>query len=169
MLFYQKGHLMNAIAQTCCEKHANKRGFFTRFSQHIAKVTGRPQTFIVVISALILWAASGPIFGFSDTWQLIVNTSTSIITFLMVFVIQSSQNRDTEALQLKLDELLRCTKGAHNALMDLEELNETELDEIREHYLKLATKARDEMDKAEGMETGAKLYRDDGDEERTQR
>ena len=88
------------------------------------------------------WAISGPIFHFSDTWQLVINTGTTIVTFLMVFLIQSTQNRDGEAVQIKLDELLRVTSGAHNVLMDLEELDEHELEKIRAVYVKLAEAAR---------------------------
>ena len=89
-----------------------------------------------------MWIITGPLFGFSDTWQLVINTATTIITFLMVFLIQSSQNRDTEAIQVKLDELIRATQGAHNALLDLEELEEAELDKFRDRYQALAKEAR---------------------------
>jgi low affinity Fe/Cu permease len=95
---------------------------------------------------IILWAVLGPVFGFSDTWQLVINTSTTIITFLMVFLIQNTQNRDSEALQVKLDELIRAMAGAHNALLDLEELDEDQLDRIRANYQKLATDARKALD-----------------------
>ena len=98
------------------------------------------------MSVIILWAVSGPIFKFSDTWQLVINTGTTIITFLMVFLIQNTQNRDTEALQLKLDEIVRSIKGARNQVLDLEDLDEKELDEIRKEYLELAEDARDELD-----------------------
>lgn len=101
----------------------------------------------MAVSALLVWAVSGPIFGFSDTWQLIINTGTTIITFLMVFLIQNTQNRDSEAMHLKLDELIRSTRGAHNALLDLEELEEEELDRIRVDYEKLANQARETLKK----------------------
>jgi low affinity Fe/Cu permease len=97
---------------------------------------------VVVIA---LWLITGPIFGFSDTWQLMINTATTIITFLMVFLIQHTQNRDTEAIQVKLDELIRATQGAHNALLDLEELEEDRLDAFRERYLALAAAARRDL------------------------
>ena len=93
--------------------------------------------------AIIVWAVTGPVFGFSDTWQLVINTGTTIVTFLMVFVIQNTQNRDTEAMQVKLDELIRATEGAHNALLDLEELEESELDRFRDRYHALAAAARE--------------------------
>ena len=94
---------------------------------------------------ILLWLVTGPLFGFSDTWQLVINTATTIITFLMVFLIQNTQNRDTEAIQIKLDELIRSTQGAHNALLDLEELDEKTLDAFREKYEALALKARSQI------------------------
>ncbi len=124
-----------------------KNSLFTRFAKTTALYTGKPITFILAFSVIIVWAISGPIFKFSDTWQLVINTGTTIVTFLMVFLIQNTQNRDTEALQLKLDEIVRSIKGAKNQVLDLEELDEEELDKIREEYLKLAKKARDEQEK----------------------
>jgi low affinity Fe/Cu permease len=124
-----------------------KTHLFTRFAKWTSHYTGKPATFISAVAIVVIWAVTGPFFGFSDTWQLVINTSTTIITFLMVFLIQHTQNRDTEALQLKLDEIIRSLKGAHNEVLDLEELEEKELDEIREDYLKLAQKARDEKEK----------------------
>lgn len=115
---------------------------FTRFANATAKFTGKPVAFVTCISLVVIWAVSGPLFGFSDTWQLVINTSTTIITFLMVFLIQNTQNRDTQAIQIKLDELIRATQGAHNALLDLEELNEAELDVFRDRYERLAAEAR---------------------------
>jgi low affinity Fe/Cu permease len=94
------------------------------------------------MAIIVLWAISGPLFGFSDTWQLVINTATTIVTFLMVFLIQNTQNRDTEAIQVKLDELIRATKGAHNALLDLEELEDDEVDKFRDKYQALADAAR---------------------------
>jgi low affinity Fe/Cu permease len=103
---------------------------------------------------VVLWAASGPLFGYSDTWQLVVNTSTTIVTFLMVFVIQHTQNRDTVAIQIKLDELIRATQGAHNALLDLEELDETQLTEHLRRYEQLAAEARRRLNKGR-IDTGS--------------
>lgn len=123
-----------------------KNSLFTRFAKATAYYTGRPHVFIGAVAVIVIWAVSGPIFGFSDTWQLVINTGTTIITFLMVFLIQNTQNRDTEALQLKLDEIVRSLKGARNQVLDIEDLDEKDLDEIRKEYLALAEKARDEKD-----------------------
>ncbi len=118
---------------------------FTRFAQKTAHLTGRSTTFMAAVLIVVVWAATGPLFGFSDTWQLVINTGTTIVTFLMVFLIQNTQYRDTEALQVKLDELIRTQQGAHNALLDLEELEQDELDRIRAGYEELARKAREEL------------------------
>ena len=119
------------------------RSWFTRFTKATAHATGRPAAFIIAASTIAAWAITGPLFGFSDTWQLIINTATTIVTFLMVFLIQSTQNRDSEAMQVKLDEIIRAIGGAKNELLDLEELEEKDLDRIRESYAELARKARD--------------------------
>jgi len=119
-----------------------RQTWFVRITRATARLAGRPWTFAVAVLMVVAWALTGPIFHWSDTWQLVINTSTTIATFLMVFLIQSTQNRDTEALQIKLDELIRATEGAHNTLLDLEELGERELDEIREGYARLAEQAR---------------------------
>jgi low affinity Fe/Cu permease len=119
--------------------------FFTQFAKWTSRAAGQPVAFAIAVGALLLWAVSGPLFGFSDTWQLVINTGTTIITFLMVFLIQNTQNRDSEAIHIKLDELIRSHKTAHNALLDLEELEEEELDRIRSSYEELAEQARDEL------------------------
>ena len=126
-----------------------KRSLFDRFAQWASRLTGRPIAFISAALLIVVWAATGPIFKFNETWQLVINTTTTIITFLMVFLIQSTQNRDTAAIHIKLDELIRATKGAHNALLDLEELNEEELMKIRANYEDLASKARELLEKGE--------------------
>ena len=121
---------------------AKSSSLFTRFSKATARATGNPITFAIALGVIVVWAVTGPIFHWSDTWQLVVNTGTTIVTFLMVFLIQSTQNRDSEAVQVKLDELLRVTPGAHNVLLDLEELEEHELDRLRAIYCRLADDAR---------------------------
>ena len=122
-----------------------KNTLFTRFSKAAAIYSGKSLTFGLAISLILLWLVTGPLFDYSDTWQLIINTTTTIITFLMVFLIQNTQNRDTGAIQIKLDELIRATKGAHNALLDLEELEEIEISRIRENYQKMAVTAREDL------------------------
>jgi len=115
---------------------------FSSIARRIAALSGRPVVFVVAVMAIVAWALSGPLFGFSDTWQLIVNTTTTIITFLMVFLIQNTQNRDSAAIHLKLDELIRSHKQAHNSLLDLEQGDEEILGKLRERYGALAEKAR---------------------------
>ena len=122
-------------------EHAPKT-IFSRFARWIAAITGRPKTFGFAVLIILIWGVTGPLFGFSDTWQLVINTGTTIITFLMVFLIQNTQNRDTEALQIKLDELIRAAKGARNEVIDLEEMDEAQLNQIRKEYLELADHAR---------------------------
>ena len=119
---------------------------FTRIAKGTSRVAGRPATFALVVVLVIAWAVSGPLFNYSDSWQLTINTFTTIVTFLMVFLIQATQNRDAEAIQIKLDELLRAQQGAHNALLDLEELEEEDLKKVRENYLRLAEEARRKLD-----------------------
>jgi len=121
------------------------RSGFRIFARAAARWTGRPVTFAFAVIFILAWLITGPIFHYSDTWQLVINTATTIVTFLMVFLIQNTQNRDSEAVQLKLDELLRSTQGAHNALLEIEELSEKELDEIKHCYARLAKKALDDL------------------------
>jgi len=121
------------------------KGGFHRFARFSARATGHPVAFGLAAATIILWAATGPLFHFSDTWQLVINTGTTIVTFLMVFLIQNTQNRDSEAVHLKLDELIRATKTTHNALLDIEELSDAELDELKANYSKLAARAREEV------------------------
>jgi low affinity Fe/Cu permease len=115
---------------------------FTRFARWTSRASGHPSTFGLALAVILVWAVIGPFFHFSDTWQLVINTGTTIITFLMVFLIQNTQNRDAVAMQIKLDELIRALKGAHNQIVDLEELTEEELERLKEEYARLARKAR---------------------------
>ena len=118
---------------------------FTQFAKWTSRAAGHPTTFALAALIILVWAATGPIFEFSDTWQLVINTGTTIITFLMVFLIQNTQNRDGAAMQLKLDELIRAMKGAHNGLLDLEELSDEDLTRIRAHFEALARNSREEL------------------------
>jgi low affinity Fe/Cu permease len=127
--------------------------WYSRFAKAAAHFCGRPRVFTFAVAIIAVWLVTGPIFGFSDTWQLAVNTGTTIITFLMVFLIQNTQNRDTEAIQLKLDELIRATQGAHNALLDLEELEEKNLDVFKSKYQALAAAARSQLEQGK-QDTG---------------
>ncbi len=127
----------------------NSQTWYAHFTKSFAKLTGKSITFILAILMIIVWLFSGPFFDFSNTWQLVINTTTTIITFIMVFVIQNTQNRDTEAMQVKLDELIRATQGAHNALLDLEELDEEQIDLFREEYEVLAREARIKLEAGE--------------------
>ena len=126
---------------------------FSRFSRWTARATGHPAAFIAAVLIILVWGITGPIFGFSDTWQLVINTGTTIVTFLMVFLIQHTQNRDSHAVQLKLDELIRAVSGAHNALLDLESLEESELERFRVRYEEIARNARESLRRGE-MDTG---------------
>jgi low affinity Fe/Cu permease len=118
------------------------RSWFTRMTKWTARATGRPAAFMLAVVVVVVWALTGPMFGFSDTWQLVINTSTTIVTFLMVFMIQATQNRDAEAMQLKLDEIIRAIGNAKNELLDIEELEESDLNKIRKSYEEIAKKAR---------------------------
>ena len=124
----------------------NRKNWYSRFAKSAAHFCGRPRVFSIAVAVILAWVVSGPLFAFSDTWQLVINTSTTIVTFLMVFLIQNTQNRDTEAIQVKLDELIRATRGAHNALLDLEELEEEALDGFRGRYQALAGAARAQLE-----------------------
>jgi low affinity Fe/Cu permease len=129
-------------------------GCYSQLAKVSARFAGRPPTFAIAVLLIVAWLASGPLFDFSDTWQLVINTATTIVTFLMVFLIQNTQNRDTQAIQVKLDELIRATHGAHNALLDLEELEEHQLDQFRKRYERLAREARREI-RSGGLDTGS--------------
>jgi len=115
---------------------------FRRFAHHASTLVGSPLAFFVAVLVVVGWAASGPLFGFSDTWQLVINTGTTIVTFLMVFLIQNTQNRDARAMHLKLDELLKAAKGARNSLIDLEDMEDRELDRLQKEFAQLLEKRR---------------------------
>jgi low affinity Fe/Cu permease len=136
---------------------AKSRSWFTRFSTVAARATGRPATFMLAVVVVVVWGLTGPLFGYSDTWQLVINTGTTVVTFLMVFLIQNTQNRDSEAMHVKMDELIRALEGAHNALLDLEELDDEELDKVRLRYRKMAEKARASIS-AGGVDIGCDDY-----------
>ena len=119
--------------------------YFTAFAKWASRATGQPTTFVLALTLVIVWAITGPIFSFSETWQLVINTGTTIITFLMIFLIQNTQNRDTAAMQIKLDELIRAMKGAHNVLLDLEEMEDRDIDRLRADYESLAAEARKDL------------------------
>ncbi len=123
----------------------HRGSWFTRFAKMTSRAAGQPATFCAAVVIILLWAGSGPFFGFSDTWQLVINTGTTIVTFLMVFLIQNTQNRDSEAIQIKLDELIRSIEGAHLGLLDLEELDGKDLERICSDYRQLAREARKDL------------------------
>ena len=141
------------------KKNTKVADFFGRVARRLSRAMGQPLTFAVAILIVIIWAIVGPVFHFSDTWQLVINTGTSVVTFLMVFLIQNTQNRDSDAIQVKLDELIRTSK-AHNALLDLEELCQEDLDRIKKRYEELAGKARKEL-KSGRKDTNSPLVKSD--------
>jgi low affinity Fe/Cu permease len=112
---------------------------FARFARWVERQVGRSSTFVLAIAVVVLWAVSGPLFGWSDTWQLVINTGTTIVTFLMVFVIQNTQSRDTQAMQLKLDELIRVNKMARNSLINLEEMSDIDVERMKAAFAALAS------------------------------
>ncbi len=120
----------------------SRSSWFARFAQQVSHITGRPTAFFVAVTVILVWCVTGPIFGFSDTWQLVINTGTTIVTFLMVFVIQNTQNRDTAAMHIKIDELIRVTSRARNILIDLEELDDRDLERLRKDFERLAEEGR---------------------------
>lgn len=130
--------------------YGKSSSWFTQFSKVVAQAAGSPYASLVAAAAVIIWAITGPLFGFGDTWQLVINTGTTIVTFLMVFQIQNTQNRDSAALPIKLDELIRATDTAHNSLLELEEMEDKDLERIRRHYMRLAEAARSELDERFG-------------------
>ena len=137
--------LLSSPSAETGERPLKNATWYMRFAKAAAHFCGRPRIFVLAVLVILVWVITGPLFGYSDTWQLVINTGTTIVTFLMVFLIQNTQNRDTAAIQIKLDELIRATQGAHNALLDLEEIEEESLDAFRSRYLALARNARAEL------------------------
>jgi len=150
----EAGRSLDVRARSYAREIMRRGSFFDRFANRVAYFAGNPVAFMAAVLLILAWIVAGPLFGFSDTWQLVINTTTTIVTFLMVFVIQNTQNRDGHATQVKLDELIRSVEGAHNGLLDIEELSEAELLAFREKYVDLAKAARDEMRRDVG-ETGS--------------
>jgi len=132
---------MKRSKKSAPEPRSKQCSSFHHFARASARWSGRPLAFGLALATILAWVVTGPIFHWSDTWQLVINTGTTIITFLMVFLIQNTQNRDSEAVQIKLDELLRATEGCHNAVLDIEELSVEELDEMKYAYKELARQA----------------------------
>jgi low affinity Fe/Cu permease len=143
-------------------KKNNKKFIFDKFATRVTKATGKPATFIAAFAIIIIWAVTGPIFKFSDTWQLVINTGTTIITFLMVFIIQQTQNKDTMALQLKLNELISAAKPASNRLINIEDLTEEELEVLKKFYINLSELAQKDKEtdikKTHSLEGAANLH-----------
>jgi len=148
--WYESAGLLNRFPERTAMRGT---AWYSQFAKTAAHFCGRPRVFTLAVGVIVVWIVTGPVFHYSDTWQLVINTGTTIITFLMVFLIQNTQNRDTEAIQVKLDELIRATKGAHNALLDLEELEEENLDAFRNKYQALAAAARAELSRGD-IDTG---------------
>ena len=123
------------------------RAAFPVFARRLSAWTGHASTFAFALGLVLVWALTGPIFGYSDTWQLVINTATTVVTFLMVFLIQNTQNRDTLAMHIKLDEIIRATQGTHNSILDLEDMDEEELADQHARYLALAEQAREALEK----------------------
>jgi len=136
-----------------------RTSLFSRFAKWAAYAAGHPLAFLLAVGIILGWALTGPFFHFSDTWKLVINTGTTIITFLMVFLIQNTQNRDSAAMQVKLDELIRAAQGAHNALLDLEELTQADLDRLRRRYEVLARQAREDLRRGR-LDTGTPEVKD---------
>ncbi len=136
-----------AVALNDQIRHGAKPGWFTSLAHSIARLSGKPATFLTALALILVWAITGPLFGFSDTWQLVVNTATTIVTFLMVFLIQNTQNRDTLALQIKLADLIIAMRGAHNNMATAEDLCDADLESLHEEYRKRSEQARASLEK----------------------
>ena len=142
-----------AVAIHCDPNSDQHLGWFTWFAHTVARLSGKPATFLIALALIIIWGVTGPVFGFSDTWQLVVNTATTIVTFLMVFLIQNTQNRDTMALQIKLAELIIAMRGTHNNMATAEDLSDEELEALHTEYRKRAEQAEESLEKRRGSRT----------------
>ena len=139
-----------------CDPHPDvHQGWFTWFAHGTARLSGKPATFLIALALIVVWGVTGPLFGYSDTWQLVVNTATTIVTFLMVFLIQNTQNRDTMALQIKLAELIIAMRGAHNNMAIAEDLSDSDLEALHEEYRKRAEQAEDFLAQRRGARAPA--------------
>lgn len=136
----------SAMAKQMNKKANSKKGFFERFAESATKATGSSVAFLLAAGIVIVWAVSGPVFKFSETWQLVINTGTTIITFLMVFLIQKTQNKDSKAIHLKLNELIAANAGCSNRMVDIEDITEVELDQLHKFYAKLSELAKKDHD-----------------------
>lgn len=139
-------HNYLAMAKQKNKKADNKKGFFERFAESATKATGSSVAFLLAAGIVIAWGVSGPLFKFSETWQLVINTGTTIITFLMVFLIQKTQNKDSKAIHLKLNELIAANSRCSNRMVDLEDMTEAELDQLHKFYAKLSELAKKDYD-----------------------
>src|SRR5215475_1713645 len=139
-------------AKPTSETECQATPLFARFARSIERQVGRSSTFVIAIAVVVLWAVSGPIFGWSDTWQLVINTGTTIVTFLMVFLIQSTQSRDTRALHLKLDELIRVNEQARNSLLNLEDLSEAEIEHVKKTFDRIGRRDQSKNDQEKTAE-----------------
>ncbi len=137
---------MASMTKTDAANGEHKKKWFTAFAQATSNWTGSPSAFVTAFGIIIVWAVTGPIFHYSDTWQLVINTGTTIVTFLMVFLIQNSQNRDATLIQLKLDELIRAVETAETSLINMDEMSEEELKEVQEEFTRVAAEAREEIE-----------------------
>ena len=143
----------NTAAPIHCDPHLAEQGWFTWFAHSIARWSGKPATFLIALALIVFWAVTGPLFGFSDTWQLVVNTATTIVTFLMVFLIQNTQNRDTMALQIKLAEVIIAMRGTQNNMAMAEDLSDADLEALHEEYRKRAQQAEASLEKRRSART----------------
>jgi low affinity Fe/Cu permease len=146
-----KGHATAAAVAVHCDPNSDQHlGWFTWFAHTVARLSGKPATFLIALALIIVWGVTGPLFGFSDTWQLVVNTATTIVTFLMVFLIQNTQNRDTMALQIKLADLIIAMRGTHNSMAIAEDLSDEDLEALHAEYRKRAEQTEESLEKRRG-------------------